>query len=60
MSMGLARDAGGGCQQPPSLVNNSLRLLTGAEPVCADALANGNSSAATNQVNGLRCGAAKS
>lgn len=56
---GLARSAGGGRQQLPSLVNNSLRLSTGADAVCADALQNANSSTAINQVNGLRCGAAK-
>jgi hypothetical protein len=56
---GLARDDGGGRQQLPSLVNNSLRLSTGADSAGADALHKGNSSAATNQVNDLRCGAAK-
>jgi hypothetical protein len=58
MSMGLALNAGGGRQQRPSLVNNSLRLSTGTDAVCADALHNGNSSAATSQMDGLLCGAA--
>jgi len=58
MSMGLALNAGGGRQQRPNLVNNSLRLSTGAD--CADALHNGNSIAATSQMHVLLCGAAKS
>jgi hypothetical protein len=60
MSMGLARNAGGGRQQRPNLVNNSLRLSTGADEVWADALHNGNSSAATNQMYVLLRGTAKS
>jgi len=56
---GSARDGGGGRQQLPSLVNNSLRLSTGADAVCPDALHSGNSSAAATQMSLLLCGAAK-
>lgn len=55
---GSARDGGGGRQQLPSLVNNSLRLSTGADAVCPDALHNG-SSATISQMSFLPCGAAK-
>src|ERR1700744_3686543 len=54
---GLACD--GRCQQLPSLVNNSLRVSTGADEVCADTLGSDSSSAATSQANGLCCRAAK-
>src|SRR5262249_7980762 len=56
---GLARDSDGGFQQLPSLVNNSLRLSTGAGSACANAPDNENRSAAPNQQSDLRvCGAA--
>src|ERR1700704_4111619 len=54
MSIGLAREAGAGLQQAYSLANTSLRVSSCAGSACADAINDGNSSDAANQVSGLR------
>ena len=51
ISMGLARDAGGGFQQVFNFANTSRMVLTCAGSVCAQTDADGSSSAAANQRN---------
>src|SRR5580693_7229263 len=54
MSMsGLARDAGGGFQQDLNRANACLILSTFSDGACADAIDNGNSSAAAKQMSDL-------
>src|SRR5665811_1076319 len=56
MSMGLARDAGGGFQQVPNLAYASRMVLTCCAPAGPAEANSANSPAAANQMSGLRPG----